>query len=155
MDEDPGDLVIGNAAGVEHDGPVDAVGRDEDILADDVGVAGPEVLPFRETRGFRGTVAEAREAGVIREGIEPDKRHVIVIEGKWNAPGEAGFRAGDAEVDAFAIAEGIDELRLAVRGKHHVRVRLEVLAQPCGVVAEAEVVVFLLAFLHETPLGTP
>jgi hypothetical protein len=44
---------------------------------------------------------------------------------------------------------------VAVRGKNEVRVRLQEGAEPCGVIAEAEVIVLLLALFDEAPLRSP
>ena len=48
VDEEGGHLLIGEAHGVEHAGPVDGVCGDEDVFADDVGVGGPERVEVGE-----------------------------------------------------------------------------------------------------------
>ena len=67
MDEELRHLLVGETEGVKHDRPVDAVGGDEDVLADDVQVGGPF---FAEGGGLRGEILRcgivADEADVIR-----------------------------------------------------------------------------------------
>ena len=66
MDEELRHLLVGEAEGVEHDRPVDAVRGDEDVFADDV-QRGPF---FAEGGGLRGEILRcgivADEADVIR-----------------------------------------------------------------------------------------
>ncbi len=92
MDEKLWHLVVGKAEGVKHDRPVDAVGRDEDVFADDV-QCGPF---FAEGGGLIGEVLLrgiiANKADIIRQGIEPDVVDVVGIEGQLDAPTEPRFR---------------------------------------------------------------
>lgn len=69
---------------MEHGGPVDAVGRDEDVFADDFAGCGPEFGEVREAAAFFGEVAG--EGDVVDEGVEPDVGHEFRVEGQFDAP---------------------------------------------------------------------
>ena len=53
MDEQRGHFLIGEAERLQHDGPIDAVRGDEDVLADDV-ERWPEVIEPRRSEGAKG-----------------------------------------------------------------------------------------------------
>lgn len=89
VDDESGHLFVGETEGVEHGHPVDGVGRNEDVFADDFGVCGPEVGEAGQSlvAAFVGEVAG--EGNVVGEGIKPDVVDEALIEGKRYAPGEA------------------------------------------------------------------
>ena len=134
-------LVDRDARGLEHGGPVDAVGL-QDVLGDEVlrhRPEGPEQLPVR--------VAE--RAHVVDQGVEPDVGDVLVVEGQRDPPREAGARPGDAEVLQRLAQEGQRLVPVPLR-PDEVRVLLDVADQPVLVLAHAEEVVLLL---HEVQGG--
>jgi hypothetical protein len=120
--EQPGDFFIREAEGVEHDGPVNAVRGHEDILADDVGVGGPEVLETRQAVAAIGKVTG--KGDVVDERVKPDVGDVAGIEGQLDAPGEPLLGTGDREV-AGELAHGVEEFRVAEAGEDELRVGLD------------------------------
>ena len=66
--------------------------RGEDVLADEVVRRGPEAFEAR----IRGAVAGCGD--VIGQRVEPDVGDVLRVEGQLDAPGQALFRPGDAQI---------------------------------------------------------
>ena len=153
MDEQRGHLGIGEAEGAEHDHPVDAVGWDKDVLAYDM-QGRPAGFEKAEIGSRLGVVAG--EADVVRECVEPDIGHKGGIKRKLDAPGEAGFRAGNAEVSG-ELLHGISKLRDAEIGDDERIPRLcagvDEIEEPVAVLGEFEVVVFFLDLDDLAPLG--
>lgn len=87
VDEDGGHVARFEAHGVKHAGPVDGVGGDEDVFADDLEVGGPQAVELGEFGAFGFPVSG--EGDVVDEGIEPDVGDEVGVEGKGDAPGEA------------------------------------------------------------------
>ena len=139
--------LVGESHRVQHAGPVDAVGRDQDVLADDVMVTRPAL--FKE-RLIRATVA--READVVDQRVEPDIGHVAGIKRDLDAPLEAALRTGDAEI-AGDLRGGVLQLRLAEVGSDEILPGFEEHVEPLGALREAEVPVLLVEHDHLAPLG--
>ena len=131
MDEQAWQLVVREAAGMQHDRPVDTVRGDEYVLADDVHNPGtlPRFGKIRQAAGSGRGIAETGEADVVRQGIEPDISHKIPIKRQLNPPRQAAFRPRDAQVHALAFHR-FDELGQPVCGEDEFRVRLQVTTQP-------------------------
>jgi hypothetical protein len=70
---------------MKNDRPVDAVGWNEDIFADNMSLAGPELIEIGQGRVIIGEVAG--EGNIVQERVEPDERDIIRVERKLNAPG--------------------------------------------------------------------
>ena len=89
VDDESGHLFVGETKSVEHGHPVDGVGRNEDVFADDFGVCGPEVGEVGQSlvAAFVGEVAGERD--VVGEGIKPDVVDEALVEGERDAPREA------------------------------------------------------------------
>ena len=116
-----------DAEGLEHAGPIDRVGRRKDVLADDMHVGGPEAF--------------IRDGGiVIGQGVEPDVGDEGGVERKFDAPGQAGLRAGDAQV-VHRFLEELEDLVLAEARRDEVRVRAQVLDQPGLELRQLEIII--------------
>ena len=116
-----------DAEGLEHAGPVDRVGRREDVFADDVDVRGPEAF-----------VCDGRV--VVGQGVEPDVGDERLIKGQFDAPGQTGLRTRDAQV-VHRLLQELEDLVLAEARRDEVRVRAEVLDQPGLELRQLEIVV--------------
>ena len=129
------------------------MGRDENVLADDM-KGGPAGFEKAEIGSRLGIVAG--EADVVREGVEPDIGHKGGIEWKLDAPGEAGFWAGNAEV-AGEFLYGVSQLGDAKIGNDD-RIRrfcagVDEMEEPVAVLGKFEVVIFLFDQDDLAPLG--
>jgi hypothetical protein len=103
---------------MQHAEPVDAVGGDEDVLADDVHralVGGPESAKSGKSGIGRGAVSG--EGHIVDERVEPDVGDEVGIEGNFDAPAQAFLRAGDAEVGAGIALQRVEQLGFAERGE--------------------------------------
>ena len=87
----------------------------QDVLADDMHVAGPEPLAGRRVTG------EADASEVVGQGVEPHVDHVLRIFWYGDAPGEGGARdrqvaqpLADEGEDLVAAAHRLDELRVGL-----------------------------------------
>ncbi len=118
--------------GHEHDGPVDAVGGDEDVLADDLHVGRPAARALGIGEGI-----------VVGQRVEPDVGDVVFVEGQRDAPGQPLARARDAQVGQ-RLLERLEQLVAAEAGHDPVGMVLEVLEQARAVGLEPEIVVGLL-----------
>ena len=114
---------------LEHDGPVDGVRRDEDVLADHVPVGGPPLALLR-----RGVVVQKR--------VEPDVCHVARVKGKGDPPLQPLPGTRDAQVVQGLLQE-FKDLLLAVLGEDEVRVCRQEVDQPVLVHLQLEEVVRL------------
>ena len=152
MNEEGRHFSVGETEGAQHDHPVDAVRRDEDVLADDM-QGGPS--GFEEAQISPRLRVVAGEADVVGECVEPDIGHKGWIERKLNAPGEARFWAGNAKV-ACELFHGVSkfgntEIWHDKRGSG-LRARVDEVEEPVAVFGEFEVVVLLLDLDDFTPL---
>src|SRR6202022_4974143 len=80
---------------MQHDGPINAVSRNHDVLAYDVGLTRPELREVRQTSSRFGEISG--ECDVIKQRVEPNIGHVVRIEWKFNSPRKPFFRARNAE----------------------------------------------------------
>jgi hypothetical protein len=104
--------------GMQHAEPVDAVGGDQDVLADDVHralVGGPEP-EIRQSGIGRGVVSG--EGDVVDERVEPDIGDEVGVEGDLDAPAQALFRAGNAQVGAGIALQALSSSDFAECGDH-------------------------------------
>ena len=126
-----------DARGVEHGRPVDAV-RLEDVLTDQMlGVASrPELLVER-------TLRIAQRGDVVDQGVEPDIRDVLVVEGQRYAPLQPRLGPADREIQERFAQEAQHLVPIALR-LDEARIVLEVLDQPLLVLRHLEEVVLLL-----------
>ena len=127
--------------------------RGEDVFADDMH-GGPAGFEEREVSPGGGVVA--CEADVVRQSVEPDIGDEVGVEGKFDAPGEAGLRAGNAQVAGeffhrvaeFGDAKVWDDERISSGGAF-----VDQVEQPLAVLGEFEVIVLLLDQNDLAPLG--
>ena len=123
---------------MQHRGPEHAV-RLDDVLSDQVDARLPALLPARLVR-------IAATGQVVDQRIEPDITDVVGIERKFDAPGEALLRPGDAEIlEPAALAYHREDFVPVPLRLDEARVRFEVSVQPLEVVAHLEEVVGLVA----------
>ena len=122
----------------EEDGPVDGVEPD-DVLADEVQVRGPQLLKLR----FALLPAVVADAGdVVGQSVQPHVHHVLGVELHRDAPGEAG--AGHAQVLQARQQEVVHHLVLPGHGLDELRVIIDIVDEPGGVLAHLEEVGLLL-----------
>ena len=150
MHEEGGHLLIAEAHGVEHAGPVDCVGGHEDVFTDDVGIGRPERFKVGEVASV--LLAIAREGDVVDESVEPDVGDKVRIEGDLDAPVQALFGAGNTQVGFFGSLDGVEYFLAPklwndaeVAGVHRP-------LEPVCMIGEFEVPVLLFAFFHFAPL---
>ncbi len=125
---------------LEHRRPVDRVGR-QDILADQLQRGRP---PAAEAL-LVGPVADGGD--IVHQRIEPDIRHESVVERQLDPPGQAAFRARDAEV-VERIAQEPEGLVAPEVGLDEFRIRVDIVHQPVLVLAHAEKVVCFRDAVH-------
>ena len=116
-----------DAEGLEHAGPVDRMGRREDVLADDMDVGGPEAF-----------VRDGRV--VVGQGVEPDVGDEGGIEGQFDAPGQAALGTRDAQV-VHRLLQELEDLVLAEARRDEVGVSAEVLDQPGLELRQLEIII--------------
>ena len=80
--------IIGKSHGMQHAGPVDTVCGNEDVLADDMMVAGPALFKVSV-----GLLSVAGKADVIDQCIEPDIGDKTRVERQFYTPGQATLGA--------------------------------------------------------------
>ena len=149
MHEQGGHFLVGKAHGVQHGGPVHAVGGHQDILADHLAIGGPESGKFRQSASrFRQI---AGEGNVIDQGVKPDVGDEIRVKRQFNAPGKAFLGAGNAEVRVEGAFDRVEHLRLAEGGKDEGTALFHKLLHPFRLVGQAEIPVFFLQFHHFPP----
>ena len=132
----------GQVQGHEEDGPVDGVEPD-DVLADEVQVGGPELLKLLGGL-LPAVVADAGD--VVGQGVQPDVHHVLGVELHRDAPLEAG--AGHAQVLQAGEQEVVHHLVLPGHGLDELRVVVDIVDEPLGVLAHLEEVGLLLGGAH-------
>ena len=150
VDQEGGHVGCFEAHRVKHTGPVDGVGRDEDVFADDLKVGGPEFVKFGEV-GALGLPISG-EGDVVDEGVEPDVGHEVGIEGEGNAPGHPFLGAGDAEISVAGAFDGVEDFVSTELWQDFEVVGFDGGLEPLGVVGEFEIPVFLFAFFDVAPL---
>ena len=110
VDQDVGHPVIGETERMQHRKPIDAMRGNKDVLADDVhGSPGPDGLEIRKGRIRRVT----DERDVVDQCVEPDISDEIRVKRQFDAPSEAGFRAGDTEIRSGGFFQSVDQLGFA------------------------------------------
>ena len=149
MNKEGGHLLVAKTHRVEHAGPVNRVSRDEDVLADDLGVGRPEVPKFRQVTSLLLPIAS--EGDVVDEGIEPDVGDKVGIEGKLDTPMQAFPGPGDAEIGFPRAIDGVQHLGPPEFREDPKISRAYHLLEPVGVLRELEIPVFLLQFDHLAP----
>ena len=80
-------LIIGKSHGVQHTGPVNSMGGNEDILADHMMITGPTTFKASPIITVFG------EADVIDQGIKPDIGNKFRIKGQLDSPGQTTLGA--------------------------------------------------------------
>ena len=127
-------LVHGQARGLEHGGPEHGMGL-EDVLGHQM-FAGPEGLVLF-------TVGPAQSADVVQQGVEPHIADVILVEGQFDAPGQAGLGTGDAQIFQRARLQHGQHFVAVALGADEIGMALDVFPQPGQVLGHAEEVVLL------------
>src|ERR1700757_3692430 len=89
-------LLVRETHGMEHDWPIYSVSRYENVLADDMGLAGPELVKIRQARILVGEVAG--KGDIVQKSVEPNIGHVIRIERELDAPRQSLLWPGNAEI---------------------------------------------------------
>ncbi len=121
------------------------MGGNQDVLADDVDrPIGPDFREIRQSGIVGCAVSDKRD--IVDQRVEPDVRDVIVVERQLDAPLQAFFGAGNAEIEAGIPLERVQELGFTEGREHRVGRGFEVSAQPRSVVAEFEIPIFLRDF---------
>ena len=107
-------MFVTEAHGMKHAGPVNGVGGDHDVFADDVEVSGPKLLEL----GKIGVIffQVSCEGDVVDEGVEPDIGDEVFVEEERNAPSEAFLGTRDAEVGRFRFFDGVEDFGFAEGG---------------------------------------
>ena len=139
---------VGKAHRVQHAGPVDAVGGNQDVLADHVMVAGPALF-----KQLLLSAAVTGEADVVDQRVEPDVGDEAGIERQLDSPGEAALGSRDAEV-ACDLGGRVPEFRLAEVGGDEILPGLEETGQPFRALREPEIPVLLVQQDDFAPLGS-
>ena len=170
MDQQGRHLRVGESQRLQHDRPIDTMGRDQDVLADDMerrppitedgGCGFPRGTALTECRIVSGGIGD-----VVHKRVEPDVRDKSLSEflGERDAPLETGRRTGDAKVP-FEFFHSIAEFGNAEfrndKGVPHTAAAVDQVEKPLlwikseiRVCCEAEVEVLLLALLDRLPLG--
>src|SRR5207245_677737 len=94
------------------------------------------------------------DADEVRQRIEPDVGHDILVERELDPPIEPRFRARDAEI-AAEFLDGVSQFRLPKIWNNSVLSRacgVDVRQQPLLVSAQFEVIIFFFAKLELAPL---
>ena len=125
-----------DTGGHEHGGPDDRVEAD-DVLADDMGVGGPE---FLEELAVGVGIADAGD--VVRQRVEPDIHDVLGVAWHFDAPVELFARTRNGEVRQAAFDEGHDFIA-PMRRLNEVRVLFIVFEQPVLIGGHAEEIGFI------------
>ena len=103
----------GNIQGLKDAGPIDGMRRSENVHTDDMHIGWPATL-----------IDHGRV--VIRQGVEPNVRHKVMVERQFNTPGQSRLRTRDAEV-VQGFLEELENLLAPMGGVDEVGVVLEVL----------------------------
>ena len=74
---------------LQHDRPVDAVSRDENVFADDMRIAGPEFFEVRQLAAIARAITGERR--VVHQRVEPNVGYEVAVEGKLDAPTQPRF----------------------------------------------------------------
>ena len=151
MDDELGDLVIGETEGVKHDRPVNGMRGDEDVLADDLRIRRPDGLKLRQAFVAALVGHVTSEGDVVRERIEPHVVHKALVKGKGNAPAQSLDGTADAQV-LWCAFKGVQHIIGAVRRVDEIGMAADVVFEPLDVIAEAEIPIFFLEFDDLTPL---
>ena len=125
--------------GHEHGGPEDAVGL-QNVLGHEM-FAGPVFLVVAGLVVFVFRPAEGGD--VVGKGVEPHVAHVVLVEGQFDAPGQAGLGTGDAQIFQHAAFEHGERLVAVAFGPDEVGIVENVLLQPVLILGHLEEVVLL------------
>src|SRR5271165_3466596 len=126
---------------MKHDRPIDSVGRHKDILADNMGSAGPKFAKIRQARVLIGEVAG--KGDIVQEGIEPDISDVVRIKRELDTPGQPLRGPGNAQIPGEPLNR-IDEFGPPKVRDYEVRASLDKILKPLFMLREREIPVFLL-----------
>ncbi len=117
------------AEGMQHDGPVNGMRRDENVFADNIEISRPESL--------------VDDTGVvIQQRVEPHVRHVVGVEWQRDAPLETFPRTRNTEVVQRLFKE-LEHLLLPVLGEDKILMRLQVIDEPVLILLQPEEIVLL------------
>ena len=125
---------------VEHNRPDNGMEADN-FLADQMDIRRPVLLEQRVI-----VRAVAQRGNVIAQRVNPDVHRVLLVERDRNAPLDG--RAADAQVFQPRTEEVVQHLVGAAGGLDEVRMLLDVLNQPFGVLLQAEEVGFFTRLFH-------
>ena len=146
-------FIIRETKGVQHDGPIDGVRRNKDVLANDVRIRRPQLLEFRQPGVARLVSEVSGKADVIRQRIKPDIVHKALIEGQRNAPAQALLRSRDAQVLPTGAFERVQHVIRAESREDELGMRLDEVTQPGRVLAQFEIPVLLGEFDDLAPFS--
>ena len=132
---------------LEHDRPIDGVEL-ENVLADDMNVRRPKRwgvrLCLEADRASGRVVAECRRnAGVVAQRVEPNVRHVFLVERQRDAPLESRLGPRDTQILKRVVFQEAKHLVAARRWLDEIGVGLNMVDKPLLMFAELEVVIVL------------
>mgnify|MGYP000863211331 CR=1 FL=1 len=125
----------------QHGGPVHGV-RGENIFPDQMDIGGPV------TQSGRLSLRQVFERGdVIDQRIEPDVGDIVLVEGKFDAPGESRFGSGDREVAQLLSLQKAQDFVAARFRSDEVRMLQDVPMQLFLILAHLEEIIVLTQLL--------
>jgi hypothetical protein len=70
---------------MKHNRPINTMGWNKDVLADDMRLAGPEFIKIGQAWIVVGEIAS--EGDIVQERVKPNERDVIRVEREFDTPG--------------------------------------------------------------------
>ena len=125
----------------------------ENVFSDDLErVAPPSITKFRR---LLFVIVDLRivagEANIIRQRVEPDIGHEILVERQLNSPIEPRFRTRDTEVATDSLNR-IPQFGSPKIGNDRVFAIVDVTKQPVFVLTQFEIIIFFFPKLDLSPL---
>ena len=123
----------------------------QDILADDMSLAGPELVKIGQARIVLRQVAG--KGNIVQERVEPDERDIARVEREFDTPGQSPFWSGNAEVAGKPI-DRVNQLVPTQTGDDEIRVCFDKIFEPLPVFYQGEIPVLFLEKDNLTPFGS-
>ena len=132
---------------MEHNRPIYAMGRNQNVFPYDLRFRWPEIAKLRQARVIPQITSECR---VVQQGVKPDVGHEIRIKREFYPPRQTGSRPGHREIARDPV-DRVQQLSPSKCRNDKIRPTLDETLQPILVLRQLEIPVLFFKENHFAP----